>query len=142
MEKHQTVLRSAFIAGTTPRITCQIVDEDGVGFQPDTLTMSIYDVTVPESVRCTTFQQVLASSAVTQSIVNERNDVDVLADVDVDGNLEIVLEEADLEVDVPAALVPSRHFRRVLFRWTWDDDKVGKHEVILPIMPDRETVAT
>jgi hypothetical protein len=142
MEKYQTALKSAFLAGTTPRITGQILDEDGVGTQPDTLTMSIYDVTVPASVQCTSFSQMLASSAVTQAIVNGRNVVDVLAFCDVGGNVEIVLEADDLAVDVPASLVPSRHFRRVLFTWTWDDDKVGKHEIVLPIAPDREIEAT
>lgn len=137
---HQTRVKKAILQGTTPEVTFQIVDEDGVGFQPAALTVSIYDVDFglvwPSSL------PPALPSTVTQAIVNSRNDVDILADCDVDGNVAFTLEADDTDVTVPDAAVPSFLCRRLLFRWTWDTTKVGKHEVILTIAPDRETVAS
>lgn len=126
--KQQTVMNRDVLAGSTPRLTATVVNEDGIGFKPDTLTMSIYDVTVADDV---------ASSG----IVNSRDAVDVLANCDNGGRLAVTLQAGDTAVTVPSGLTPSRIQRRVLFEWTWDTDKVGKHEVLIPILPDRKTVA-
>lgn len=128
-----TSVKKPILQGTTPRISFQIVDEDGVGFQPETLTMSIYDVVFGTPPTSTT----------TQTIVNSRNDVDVLASCDAGGNVELFLNADDTTIDVPAGANPLTLERRVLFTWTWDTDpvKVGKHQVNLTILPDRETEA-
>ena len=125
----QTVVKKETLQGTTPRITFQIVDEDGVGFLPDVLTMSVYDVD-------------FSVDPATETIINDRNDLDILADCDASGNVEVYLSEDDTDVTVPDGSVPSQIKRKIRFRWEWDTTKVGKHEVILPIAPDRETVAT
>lgn len=125
----QTVVKRAILQGTTPQITFQIVDEDGVGFQPDALTMSVYDVD-------------FTVDPATETIINSRNDLDIIADCDASGNVEVYLSEDDTEVTVPDGIWPSQLHRKILFRWEWDTTKVGKHEVILTIAPDRETVAT
>jgi hypothetical protein len=124
----QTTITRGVLAGSTPRLTATIVTEDGIGFKPDTLTMSIYDVTV-------------AADLAASLIVNSRNEVDVLANCDNGGNLALTLQTGDTAVTVPNGLVPSQIKRKVLFSWTWDTDKVGKHEIIIPIIPDRKTVA-
>lgn len=124
----QTVRKAPILQGTTPRISFQIVDEDGAGFQPDTLTMSIYDVD-------------FEVDPATQAIVNSRDDIDVLSDCDAQGNVELFLSADDTEVTVPTARNPLTLERRLLFTWTWDTDKVGKHQIILTILPDRETEA-
>lgn len=128
-----TVVKRPLLQGTTPRIQFQIVDPDGVGFQPSTLTMSVYDVAFGTPPTATT----------TQTIVNGRNDVDVSAFCDSSGNVELFLGADDTTVDVPAGANPLTLERRILFTWTWDTDpvKVGKHQVNLTILPDRETEA-
>jgi hypothetical protein len=131
MSSYQTAIKKAVIQGITPRLTFQIVDEDGQGFQPGTLTMTIYDFAcaclVPP----------------TSSIVNEKNDIDVLANCDTYGNVEVFLEAEDTTLDLDAACRPSVLPRRILFRWTWDSPtKVGKHEVVITLVPDRELVAS
>lgn len=140
---YQTIVRKPVLSGTTPRITFRIVDEDGDGFKPDELEMSIYDVsyTPVGSSRKTTLPP-FGSTPLAQAIVNSRNDIDVLSNCDADGNVELHLQADDTEVDVPVGSTPLQAFRRILFRWTWDTDKVGKHEVYLTIAPDRETVAS
>lgn len=140
---YQTVIKRAVLSGTTPRLTFQIVDEDGVGFKPDVLAMSIYDVTFPAIDRCATRDgHLLWPSSATHTLVNDRNDVDILASCDDSGHVDLDLLEEDTVVSVPTQQTPMTYQRRVLFRWEWDTDKVGKHEVILTIAPDRETVAT
>lgn len=138
-----TLVKKPVMSGTTPRISFRIVDEDGVGFQPDALTMSVYDVsyTPVGSSRRTTLPP-FGSTPLAESIVNSRDDVDVLANCDADGNVELHLQADDTEVEVPAGHTPLQAYRRLLFTWTWDSDKVGKHEVYLTIQPDRETEAT
>ncbi len=127
---YQTLVKSPILAGTTPRITFQILDEDGIGLQPATLTYSVYGVD---------FSTVPAIEA----IVNDRNDVDISANVDTTGHVELVLSSDDTAVDVPAGATPSTIQRRILLTWTWDTNpvRVGKHELILTIAPDRETEA-
>lgn len=141
---YQTRIKKPVLQGTTPRLRFQIVDEDGIGFQPDALTLSVYDVSYTPAIAsgARTTIPPFGSTPLADTIVNSRNDVDVLSSCDADGNVELHLETTDTSIDVPVGSVPSQAFRRVLFRWTWDTDKVGKHEVILTIAPDRETVAT
>lgn len=140
---HQTVIKKPVLQGTTPLVSFQIVDEAGVGFRPDVLTMSVYDVsyTPVGTSRKTTFPP-FGSTPLADAIVNERNDVDVLASCDTDGNVELHLEEGDTEIEVPVGSTPMAYRRLILFRWEWDSDKVGKHEIVLTIAPDRETVAS
>lgn len=126
---YQTLVRKPILAGTTPRIRFQIIDEDGLGFKPASLQMTIYDVD-------------FSVKPATQAVVNSQNDIDVLDSCDADGNVELILGTDDTAVDVPTGCKPATRSRRVLFTWNWDDDKVGKHEVVLTIAPDRETVAS
>lgn len=126
----RVVVKKPVFQGTTPRITFTIKDEDGIGFQPETLVLSIYDY--DDSV-----------DPPTDSLINSRNDVDVLAACDSGGNVAYWLTAADTDLDVPdreTAICPQR---RLLFVWTWDAGaKVGAHEIIIPIRPNRETVAS
>lgn len=138
---YQTIVKKPILSGTTPRVRFQIVDEDGIGYVPDEVTMSIYDVTYPATVPCPIGSWSLPPSA-TESIINSRNDVDILTSVDGDGVVDVTLAADDTAVEVPSGAVPLTYQRRILFRWVWDTTKVGKHEVILTIAPDRETVAT
>lgn len=129
MSSDRTIVKRPILAGTSRRITFQIKDADtGDGFQPDTLVMSVYDVD---------FSVVPA----TETIVNSRNDVNVIGSVDAGGHVDVVLDPADTAVDVPGGKVPATLERRVLFVWTWDDDgdtRTMKHEIVLTIAPDRE----
>ncbi len=127
---YQTIIRTPILQGTTPRITFQIVDEDGAGFKPDTFTYSVYAVD-------------FTAIPATEAIVNSRNDIDALTKCDTAGNVTLVLSADDTDVDVPDGPVPATLQRRILFTWTWDSApvRVGKHELILTIAPDRETEA-
>lgn len=151
MTEGRTEIKKAFLSGTTRRVQFQIVDrETGLGFQPDTLTLSIYDVV--EGLLTTSpclyhawpyVAGIPAPVSVTSAIVNSQNDADVSAFVDSSGNVDLYLTPADTEIDVPSYLTAKPHQRALLFTWTWDTGpvKVGKVEIVLPIAPDRETVA-
>lgn len=144
MPSFETYRKTAFLENTTPRVTFQIVDEDGVGFRPDTLTMSIYDLDFHTT--SLTIQQWISHPVfpipASQTIVNGRQDVDILALCDADGNTEVVLEEDDTDVAVPSSSLPSLWLRNILFTWTWGSPaRKGKHQLILTIAPDRATVA-
>lgn len=130
MAGHRTERKKAFLSGTTPRIRFPILTGDSVGILPDTLTMSVYDYDD-------------SPDPPVESIINGRNDVDIIAKCDADGNVEVYLDADDTAMDVPARETATYPKRRVLFRWTFGSDplKVGKHEVILSIAPDRESVA-
>ena len=123
----QTVIRASVFEGTSQRLTFQIQDEDGVGFQPDALTLSIYD-----------HDPVTA----TNTIVNGRDDVDVLSSCDADGNVDLVLEPEDVAIVSLGALQPETTHRRLLFSWRWDTVKTGKHEIRIVVASDFETVAS
>lgn len=143
MIEGRTDIKRAFLSGTTRRIQFQIVDKDtGIGFQPDTLTMSIYDVSVDSLTDRVGIPTRLTDPA-SESIVNSRNDVDVSASVDVSGHVDLFLDPADTEILVPD-VVESRRYRRVVaFTWTWDSPtKTQKHEIVLSIAPDRESAAS
>lgn len=147
MIEGRTDIKKAFLSGTTRRIQFQIFDpETGDGFEPSLLTMSVYDVVEGSltcawcGFRCWTPASTTPPHAVTSEVVNERNDVDVTAFVDSVGQVDLYLEVEDAEIDVPAYLTAQHHRRVVAFKWTWDSpEKVGKHEIVLTIAPDRET---
>ncbi len=141
MVGYQTIIKKPILSGVTPRISFRLVDEDAVGFQPDTLLMSIYDVSfTPTTSNVRTTWPPFGATPLADEIV--RTDVDVLASCDSNGNVELFLESTDTEVDVPVGDLPTQAFRRIQFVWTWDSPiKTGKHEVILTIAPDRETAA-
>jgi hypothetical protein len=151
MIEGRTEIKKAFIAGTTRQVQFQIVNKaTGVGFQPDTLTLSIYDVV--EATGLWTFSPwpwvitppIGNNPTVTSAIVNGQNDADVVAFVDASGNVDLYLTPEDTDIEVPARVSARRYQRVLLFTWTWDGSpvKVGKHEIVLSIAPDRETVAT
>jgi hypothetical protein len=146
----RTVIKKAFLSGTTRRIQFQIVDKElGTGFQPDTFTMSVYDVEHQTTTtwgrpwwRCWHCTSIISTTTVSSTIVNAQNDVDVSAFCDASGNVDIYLTVDDTAIDVPNILSAIHHQRVVTFTWTWDSPvKTGKHEIVLNIAPDRETVA-
>jgi len=143
----RTDIKKPFLAGMTRQITFQIVENaTGIGFQPGTLTMSIYDVNpsgngVLDSVYLVSGKK--TGQTVASAIVNARDDVDVSAFCDSSGTVELFLTPDDTDLEVPAIIVNTPFQRHVLFRWTWDSPvKTGKHEIILRIQPDRESVAS
>jgi hypothetical protein len=151
MIEGRTPISKAFIAGTTRHVEFQIVSKPaGVGFQPDTLTLSIYDVVEATGVWTPSpWPYVITpprgnDPTVTSEIVNGQNDADVHAFVDASGNVDLYLTPEDTEIEVPARVSARRYQRVLLFTWTWDGSpvKVGKHEIVLSIAPDRETVAS
>lgn len=155
MIEGRTEIKKAFLSGTTRRIQFQIVDQaTGSGFQPSTLLMSIYDVNPVTSalVPSLTFYQVwpffwvtqpAPDPVVTTSIINGQNDADISAFVDSSGNVDIYLDPADTEIDIPPTLTAIPHQRVILFTWTWGSPaKTGKCEIVLSIAPDREPAAT
>ena len=153
MIEGRTDIKKAFLSGTTRRIEFTIVDkETGVGFQPDTLIMSIYDVSPVTSLLTPSlviyqvwpflWTSVPPAPVVTSTIVNGQNDADVHAFVDANGLVDVFLDPADTEIDVPTTLSAHPHRRVLLFTWTWGSPpKTGKCEIVLSIAPDRETEA-
>jgi hypothetical protein len=144
MASFETYRKTAFLQNTTPRVTFQIVDEDGVGFRPGTLTMSVYDLDFHTT--SLTVQQWISHPIfpipASQTIVNDRQDIDMLAFCDVNGFVEFHLDEEDTEIGVPSSSVPSLWLRNFLFTWTWaSPPRKGKHQLILTIAPDRASVA-
>lgn len=111
------VIKKRIIQGTTPRLTFQILDDQSPaqGFQPDTLVMSLYDVTRSQTI--TTIPATVSSAFLTG-----REDVDVSASCDASGNVDVTLETDDTELsDTQTAQCTAKGIsRRVLFQWTWD----------------------
>lgn len=144
MIEGRTVIQKPFLAGITRRIQFQIYDrETGIGFQPSTLVMSVYDVNTPHNQRYaaefTVTDPHQEVEALTSTVVNNQNDTDVIAFVDASGNVDLYLDVEDTAVVVPPVLIAVPYQRRVLFRWTWGSPaKTGKHEIFLAIAPDRE----
>lgn len=139
----RTIIQKAFLSGTTRRIQFQIIDKDtGVGFKPDALTMSIYDVSADKLTDRINLATRL-TAPVTEAIVNDRDDVDVLSSCDSDGNVDLYLTPDDTTIEIPDIVEATRWRRVVLFTWTWDSPvKTSKHEIVLSIVPDRETAAS
>ena len=141
-----TDIKKAFLAGQSRRVTFQIIDKaTGIGFQPSTLQMSIYDVVSSGAVPAQTVYLLSGPKTggpVSSAIVTSENDVDISGFCDSNGNVELFLTPEDTDVEVPAILVETPYQRRLRFRWTWDSPaKTGKHQIIMRIAPDRETVA-
>lgn len=153
MTEGVTERKKPFLSGTTRRIRFTIVDENtGIGFQPSTLTMSVYDVNTLANRRWSTSftvtppvlpgEPVPPAEPLTASIVNAQNDADVSAFCDSDGAVDLYLTVEDTEIPVPPAMWAIPYQRYVSFVWTWGSPaKTGKHTLILAIMPDWETAA-
>jgi hypothetical protein len=151
MIEGRTEIKRAFIAGTTRHVQFQIVNKaTGEGFEPDTLTLSIYDVVEATGAWVTSPWPYVVTPprgndpTVTSEIVNGQNDADVSAFVDSSGNVDLYLTPEDTDIEVPDRVSAKRYQRVLLFTWTWDGSpvKVAKHEIVLSIAPDRETVAS
>ncbi len=140
-----TLITKGVLAGSTYFLDVSIKDPDTrIGFKPDLLLMSVYDVTWSGNgqPRCVGPTVTFPSTA-TQTIVNSRNDVDVTDSIDANGEGSIELTPEDTAVEVPSGPVPSRIWRRILLRGEWDGSpaKVVKQEIVFPVIPDRETLA-
>lgn len=138
----------AILSGVTCPIQFQIVDKrTGVGFQPGTLVMSVYDINTKTNQRYTRAFTVspppgLTAEAVTVAIVNDQNEADVSAFVDSEGNVDLDLSVDDTEIVNPPSVVAIPYQRQVRFKWTWNSpEKTGKLTIVLNIMPDWATAA-
>ena len=109
---HRTILHDAVLNETTPLIEFDIEDDSGVGFKPDTLTLTLYD---PE----------------TNEPINGRTDADVLASCDINGHVAQRLAAADTRARDGG---PNEQTRHALFRWTWSSGLSGAHEIVFPIL--------
>lgn len=141
--KNVYFVKKPFISGVSKPLSCTIADRNHVGFKPSTLTMSIYDATYPYDDP----GKIVAAPVTTPTpaIVNSRNDVDVLADCDVNGNVEVILDPSDTAVNlsVPSVFRRGYVFRHVLFTATFGSPaQVEKLLFILTILPDQETIAS
>lgn len=86
------------LEGTTPYIEFDIADpESGEGFQPQTLTLTLWD-------------------AKTGSIINNRDGVDVLSSVNAQGHVQFWLTPQDMVVHDQTK---TTEVRCALFAWTW-----------------------
>jgi len=142
-----TDIKKPFLAGGTRLITFQITDKvTGEGFQPDTLTMTIYDVNPTGAGARATVYLVgghKTGPTVLSAIVNDQDGVDVSAMVDVSGNVEVELTPEDTALEVPDIIVNTPYQRRVLFTWTWGSPaRTALHQIIMRIQPNRATVAS
>lgn len=143
MIEGRTVIAKPFLAGTTRRVQFQIIDkETGQGFQPTTLLLSIFDIELTSTLTYLITGEV-DGLAVQSVIVNSQDDEDITAFCDTDGNVDLYLTPEDTDLDVPDTVKATPWHRTLAFRWTWDSpEKTAKHEIVLSIAPDRETVAT
>lgn len=125
MTKNTVLIRKAFLSGTSLDVTVDL------GFKPETLTMSVYD------------RNALVYPA-TNTIVNDRDDVDVLVYCSDEGVVAVTLNADDTTVvPVTTRRPPSQYRRHVLFTYTWDSlVNTGKYLVTLTIAPDYEGSAT
>lgn len=97
---------------TTPLLEFDIKDEAGVGFQPQSLSFTLKD-------------------GFTDTIVNNRNAVDVLSACNSNGHVALRLQANDL-----AFVTATRRteVRRALFRWVWSaGTRQDAHEIEFPI---------
>lgn len=93
-------------AGTTSWLRGTIVDDDGDGFQPDQVRLTLRD-------------------RATGAIINGREDVDITASVSAGGAL-----NHELTPDDNVLITTSRQYEQhsALLTWTWGD-RVGKARV-------------
>lgn len=143
MVNGRTIIKKPFLGGTTIRVKFRILDEDRNGFQPSTLTTSVYDLELtsglPTTYRCLNPN---LGEQVTSVIVNDQDGADVSGYVDSTGQVEVFLAPEDTEVSVPSRLQAIYLQRRIRFEWTWDSpEKVGAHEIFISLAPDRATAA-
>lgn len=142
--KNVVFVRKPFLSGISKPLTFRIADEDHVGFKPDALTMSIYDAAYPYNDQARICGHPVSSP--TPAIVNSRNDDDVSAYCDVNGNVEVMLDPADTNVTLTVQTIGQRKmyvFRHVLFTATFGSpEQVEKLLYILTILPDQETIAS
>jgi len=85
----------------------RIVDQDGEGFRPESLLMTLYDMP-------------------TGQIINERRDVDVTSCVDAEGGFELELEPAD---NVIIGTGPEE-YHALMLTWSWDgSQRISRQEI-------------
>lgn len=146
MVQGTTDVKTPFLAGQTIWIRFQIIDKQtGLGFPPDTLTMSIYDLVREANDLTETVYRLTGTVTgipVTSAIVNGQQAVDMAAFVDAEGQVEVFLTPEDTAIEVPAVVVAQHHERRLLFTWTWGSPaKQAKRQITIRIAPDRASVA-
>ena len=112
----RTVIQDPIPERSSARLTAQLVDENGSGISPSTLTLSLY---------------VLGD---TNTIINNRNNQNVLntndVTVDTSGNLTWNMQPQDNQI-----MSSNRRleYHVALFEWTWGTGKAGKHEIVFPV---------
>lgn len=121
MSHCRTTLSQDICERTTPVIAFQIVDDAGVGFQPATLTLTLYVASTRESIQ----------HRVTGPIINGRDKQNVFdqndVTVDVSGNVVWSLTVDDTIVSQDAFATESHV---ALFEWTWNAGaNAAKHEI-------------
>lgn len=144
--KNVYFVKKPFLSGISKPLQFRITDDDGVGFKPDAITMSIYDSTLLRAATSPYGIGTVFGPAeyvrISDTFVNNRNDVDVLDSCDADGNVSFTLDPEDTTRTSPIGQYPSQVFRHVLFRVTFGSpSQTEKLLYILTIAPDRETVA-
>lgn len=145
--KNVHFVKKPFLSGISKTLSFTIEDTDGVGFKPDAITMSIYDATVVRNTASLTSVGSVFGPVeyvrVDEAFVNSREDVDVLAYCDDDGNFSFTLDPEDTERSVPAGVYPSQVHRHVLFTVSFGSPaQTEKLLYILTIAADRETAAS
>jgi len=109
---HRTVFNEQIPELTTPRITFQIVDEAGTGFEPSTLTLTLYNVK-------------------TGAMLNSRDHQNVVdaAGVTVDAQGQVVWQTSAEDMAILVA-TESLEVHVALLEWSWSlGTKHGKHEL-------------
>lgn len=95
---YEEIIEDIQLEKTTQPIMFDIIDPaTGLGFQPQTLTLTLWDVK-------------------TGAIINGRNGANVLSSVDAQGKVVFWLTEQDMQILDPT-LVTEVH--QALFTWTW-----------------------
>jgi hypothetical protein len=95
-----TTIAEPQLAGTTSRLTMMITQEDGVtGFKPTTLTLTLVEKT-------------------TQSIINGKNETDILIYCDANGNLSLEMTPADQAL-LDSSILGSIEVHQAILEWTW-----------------------
>lgn len=97
MNANLTVLPEPVMAGTTSRLTGQIVDENNEGFKPDTVVLTLFDKN-------------------TRSIINGRDEFDVRPLVSDTGLLSFELTPADNTI---VNSIRRVEVHEITIEWTW-----------------------
>lgn len=108
----RSVVEDEIAEGSTPVFSFQILDADGDGFKPETLTVTLYDYR-------------------DKSIINSRDHVDILdvngGSVDAEGNVIWELEEGDTPIVHSDSNLETHE---ALFEWSWDSGNSKQKHVI------------